>query len=172
MAKKRRTKATRRNRDRDAIPRNARERESQKDALAALSLARRVGLTRSQAARAERIRESTIQKWTGSAWQKRGRDWRPKRADRIRRPPLTVPGAKGQRVAVSVRTSKAATQISRYHLALKEWLKTDDPSVLKPFRGKRVPYGKGLKFVTNPKKLRELKRAGLLDLDRSIYWRK
>lgn len=161
-----------RKRNRDAIPRNARERESQKDALAALSLARREGLSRRLAAKAEGIRESTIEKWTGSAWKKHGKDFQPKPSDRIRRPPLTVPGSKGQRLPVSVQSSKAASLISRYHIAIKEWLKTEDASVLKPFRGTRVPYGKGLKFITSPRKLRELKEAGLLDLDRSIYWHK
>jgi hypothetical protein len=159
----------RKRRSGDAIPRNARERESQKNALAALSLARRECLSLSSAAKAEQIKRSSILKWTGSAWKKRGRDWRPEPRDRIHRPPLTVPGTKGQRLPVSVRTSKAASQISRYHIAIKSWLKTENASVLKPFRGKRVPYGKGLKFVTNPTKLRDLKSAGLLDLDRSIY---
>src|SRR5271157_2439068 len=140
----------------DAIPRNARERESQKDALAALSLARREGLSLSSAAKAEQIRRATILKWTGSAWEKHGRDFRAKPRDRIRRSPLTVPGPKGQQLPVMVRTSKAASLISRYHIAVKAWLKNEDPSVLKPFRGKRVPYGKGLKFITSPKKLREL----------------
>src|SRR5271156_6493697 len=127
----------------DALPRNSRERASQLDALAALSLARRERLSRRLAAKAEGIRESTIEKWTGSAWEKYGKNLRPKSSDRIRRPPLTVLGPKGQYLPVAVRSSKAASLISHYHIAIKKWLKSEDASVFIPFRGKRVPYGKG-----------------------------
>lgn len=67
-----------------------------------------------------------------------------------------------------VRSSKAASLVGRYWNAVDDALK-GNPSALKKFRGRKIPYNKR-KFLTNLKTLHRLAHAGLLDNLKDIYW--
>ncbi len=164
---KQQAKGTRKARSRDPIPRNKREEEDRLDALAALALMRREGLSASSAAEAEGTTVKNIRKYAGSALRKRGKDYVAKPSDRLIRT-MTAIDARGTRPVV-VRSSKAASKMGRYFNAVDDALK-GKPSALREFRGKKIPYNK-LKFLTNLKTLHRLEDAGLLDNLKDIYWR-
>jgi hypothetical protein len=81
---------------RGKIPRNNREYESFLDALAVLKTARNLHLPRSAAAEIEGVPEKTVERYTRSAWRKRGRDFVPKPDDRIPRT-VQLSGLRGWR---------------------------------------------------------------------------
>ncbi len=157
---------SRKRKSRDAIPRNKREEEDRLDALAALALMRREGLSARLAAEAEGTTVKNIRKYAGSALRKRGKDYVARPSDRLVRT-LTAIDALGTRPIV-VRSSKAASKMGRYFNAVDDALK-GKRSALKEFQGKKIPYNK-LKFLTNVKTLRRLTDAGLLDNLKDIYW--
>lgn len=167
MNSKRKTKVTRRKREHDAIPRNKREEEDRLDALAALALMRREGLSAASAAEAEGTTVKKIRKYAGSALRKRGTDYVAKPSDRFIRT-MTAIDAQGTR-PIAIRSSKAASKVGRYFNAVDDALK-GKRSALKEFRGKNYPYSR-LKFVTNLKILRRLQVGGVLDNIKDIYWR-
>ncbi len=160
-------KHTRKRKSEYAIPRNAREREDQRDAFAALALMRREGFKAKRAAKAEHTTVKKMRKYLGPALEKRGDDYVARPSDRLTRP-LTAIDAKGTRPIV-VQSSKAASQVGRYFNAVDDAL-NGKPSALKKFRGKKIPYN-NLKFLTNLKTLRRLKDAGVLDNRDSVRWR-
>ena len=157
----------RRRMKRDAIPRDSRQAERRETTLAVLALSRREGLKLSTAAKIEGIRRSTVLRYAGSGFEKRRKDYRAKKTDRIPRT-LTVIDSKGQR-PITVLTPRAASQIARYWNAVKKAQRTGDYSALKEFRGKRVPYG-GFNFVTSPAMLKKFADAGILEFEK-LYWR-
>ena len=157
---------SRKRKTRDAIPRSKREEEDRLDALAALALMRREGLSARLAAEAEGTTVKNIRKYAGSALRKRGKDYVARPSDRLVRT-LTAIDALGTRPIV-VRSSKAASKMGRYFNAVDDALK-GKRSALKEFQGKKIPYNK-LKFLTNVKTLRRLTDAGLLDNLKDIYW--
>ena len=152
---------------RDAIPRNARQAELREIALAVAALSRREKLKLSTAAKIEGIRPSTVLRYAGSAFERRGKDYRAKRTDRISRQVIAL-DSKGKRW-ITVSGPRAASQIARYWNAVKKAQRTGDYSALKKFRGKRVPYG-GFDFVTSPAKLKKFADAGILEFE-NLYWR-
>lgn len=151
---------------RDAIKLHKRQEEDRLDALAALALMRREGLSARLAAEAEGTTVKNIRKYAGSALRKRGKDYVARPSDRLVRT-LTAIDALGTRPIV-VRSSKAASKMGRYFNAVDDALK-GKRSALKEFQGKKIPYNK-LKFLTNVKTLRRLTDAGLLDNLKDIYW--
>ncbi len=157
---------SRKRKTRDAIPRNARDRAAQRDALAALNLMRKERLSASLAARAEGVSVRTIRKYVGSALRKRGKDYVARPSDHIVRA-LTTLDARGKRPTI-VRSFKAASLIGRYWNAIDDALK-GKPSALKEFRGRKIPYN-NRKFLTNLKTLHRLVDADLLDNLKDIYW--
>ncbi|MCD6476974.1 MAG: hypothetical protein J7K26_02285 [Candidatus Aenigmarchaeota archaeon] len=88
----------------------------------------------------------------------RGR-WRPKRFDTIQREMII--NSRGKTISIIVTNSKDASLIGRYHNAVKEFLKTGDVKLLKPFKGKVIidVYGKKHKLETNPDKLFDIAEA-------------
>jgi len=169
LTKQKRTKAARKPRKRkgSATTRlTRRQEENRLDALAALALMRREGMSASSAAEAEGTSVENMRKYVGPALRKRGKDYVAKRSDRLSRV-LTAIDNKGTRPIV-VRSSKAASKTSRYFNAVGDALK-GKRGALKEFRGKKIPYSK-LKFITNLKTLRRLKDAGVLDNLKDIYW--
>jgi len=152
----------------DAIPRNSRQAELRQTALAVAALSQREGLSLKTAAKIEGIRPSTVLRYAGSAFQKRGTDYHIKKTYRVPRT-LVIVDSKGKRT-VTVPTAKAASQIASYWNAVKKAMQpAGDYSALRKFRGKRVPYG-GFKFVTGPAKLKKFAEAGVLDFEK-LYWR-
>ena len=147
--------------------RNAkREEENRLDALAAIALMRREGLSARLAAQAEGTTVKNIRKHAGSALRKRGKDYVARRSDRLIRT-MNAIDKKGLRPIV-VRSSKAASKMGRYFNAVDDAL-NGKPSALKEFRGKKIPYNK-LIFLTNVKTLHRLQEFGLLDNLKDIYW--
>jgi hypothetical protein len=157
---------SRKRKTRDAVPRNARDRENQLDAFAALALMRREGLSASSAAKAEGTTVNNILKYARPALRKRGEIYVAKPSDGLVRQMKTL-DARGVRLTV-VRSSKASSLIGKYWNAVDDALK-GKPSALREFRGKKIPYNKR-KFLTNLKTLHRLADAGLLDNLKDIYW--
>jgi hypothetical protein len=147
----------------DAIPKNARQRETRERALATISLMRRQHLPLKLATKVERIRPSTVLRYAGSALRKSRGDYRVKPYDRIPRV-LQVVGPKGMQ-ATRVRSSRSASQIARYMNAVRTFVRSGKSADLKPFRGKRVPGTKN-NFVVSPKKLMRFADAGILDIEK------
>lgn len=150
----------------NVVPHNAHEREEQLDAFAALALMRRETLPASIAAKAEGISLKKLSRYVGSALRKRGKDFVAKPSDRLVRKMITL-DARGKRF-IEVRSSKAATQVARHLHAVDKALK-GEPSGLRKFRGKKIPYNKG-KFLTNLKAIHRLQDAGVLEGIKEIYW--
>jgi hypothetical protein len=147
--------------------RNAkREEENRLDALAALALMRREGLSAKLAAQAEGTTVKNIRKHAGRALRKRGKDYVARPSDRLIRT-MNAIDKKGLRPIV-VRSSKAASKMGRYFNAVDDAL-NGKRSGLKEFRGKKIPYH-NLKFLTNVKTLQRLQEFGLLDNLKDIYW--
>ena len=151
----------------DAMPRNSRQAERREISLAVVALSRREGLKLSTAAKIEGIRPSTVLRYAGSAFERRGKDYRAKRTDRIPRTVIVL-DSKGKR-SITVSGPRAASQIARYWNAVKKAQRTGDYSGLKKFRGKRVPYG-GFNFVTSPAKLKRFADAGILEFEKLYWW--
>jgi hypothetical protein len=151
----------------DAIPRNSRQAELRERSLAVAALSRREKLSLATAAKIEGIRPSTVLRYAGSAFEKRGKDYRAKKTDRIPRTVIVLDSR--DKRPITVTTFRAASQIARYWNAVKKAQRTGDYSALRKFRGKRVPYG-GFNFVTSPAKLKKFADAGILDFEK-LYWR-
>jgi hypothetical protein len=156
-------KLKRRSARRNAVPRNARQAETRERALATVSLMRREKLPLKLASRAERIRPSTVLRYAKSALRKSKGDYRVKAYDRIPRT-LNVVGRKGMQ-SVAVGSSRKASQIGRYMNAVKKFVRTNNQTDLRMFRGKRVP-GTNQKFVVGPATLKRLADAGVLEIDK------
>lgn len=163
---KRKSKIARHKRRAGITPHNKREEEDRLDALAALALARREGLSASSAAEAEGTTVKNILKYVRPALRKRGRDYVARASDHLIRQLRTL-DARGVR-SIAVRGSKAASLIGRHWNAVDDALKGKS-SALKEFRGKKIPYDKA-KFLTDLKALHRLAHAGLLDNLKDIYW--
>lgn len=148
-------------------PRNVREREDQLDAFAALALMRREGLPASQAVEVEVTTIANLEKYVGSALNRRGRDYVAKPSDDLLRPPMRFLDAKGVRW-IDVRGSKAASLIGEYWNAVDAAL-NGKPKDLKKFEN-RLLTGTKLKFLTSPKAIQHLKDAGELEGIKEIYW--
>lgn len=71
---------------------------------------------------------------------------------------------------VTVRSSATASRIGEYHNAMKEFLERGNRSKLKRFGGKSIVDAKGKRrrFLTSPKVIRRLARAGEFRFE-SIY---
>lgn len=164
---KRKKQKAAKDRRRDAIPRNLQQAELRETSLAVAALSRRERLPLSVAARIEGIRPSTVLRYAESAFEKHGNDYRAKASDRLTRR-LTILDSKGKR-PITVRSSRASSDISRYWQVLKTCQRRGDYSDLRKFRGKRVPYG-GFNYVTSPAKLKRFANAGELDFEK-FYWR-
>lgn len=68
----------------------------------------------------------------------------------------------GRELVIKVRTFNAASQVGRYMAAVRQFLETNDLSVLKPFKGKSVKDTKGKSYIfeTRPNVLYRLSASG------------
>lgn len=147
-------------------PRNARERNDQLDAFAALALMRREGLPASQAVEVENTTIAKLEKYVGPALSKRGKDYVAKPVDDLIRPMLWLDSKGVQQI--EIRGSKIASLNGQYWNAIDDALK-GVRSALKRFEGRTVP-GTKLTFLTDLKVLRHLQDAGQLENIKEIYW--
>jgi hypothetical protein len=152
----------------DAIPRNKRQYESLLDSLAVLNAARRFHLPLSAAARTEHVKPSTVLRFTGRAWRKRGSDFVPKPTDRILRT-VQIVGSKGLETHAP-RNPRDASLFGKYSSARSKYLRTGDYSDLRKFKNRRMPGTKRL-FPTNPAKIRAQAKAGLEPQEFYAPWR-
>ncbi len=129
-------------------------------ALRVLSLMRTEGKSLAAAMRQAQTTKRTVLRYVSSALirETSGR-YRAKSSDRFARDLHFLTPA-GQ-IAITVRSSRAATQIAEYWAAVDHYLKTGDTQRLDQFRGKAVRAGKlKLPFVTDPKVLNRVANAG------------
>ena len=144
------------------------QQEAYERALLVLGLMRRDGLSLSAAAREAGTQPETARRFVRAALMRTRGRWEAKPADRLERRMLFYDseGAK----FVTIRSSTAASRIGEYHNAMKEFLETGNRSKLKPFAGKLIvdARGKRHRFVTGPKVIRRLARAGEFRFE-SIY---
>lgn len=130
-------------------------------ALDAVSLKRRnPALTLSKAAKQSGTTLRTVRKYANSALELRSGRADVKPSDRLVRH-MRMLTDRGE-VAIRVTSSRAATRISRYNNAVREFYATlGDTSALKPFQGKSIRTGGNTyEFVTDPATLNRLARAG------------
>ncbi|HEY5256823.1 MAG TPA: hypothetical protein VIJ12_00430 [Candidatus Baltobacteraceae bacterium] len=79
--------------------------------------------------------------------------------DRLQRS-LRMITARGE-VTIVTTSFRTASRIARYNNAVRKFLVSGDPGALKPFAGKSVrSSGQTYEFVTDPKTLNRLARAG------------
>ncbi len=161
-AQQRKFSATVRNRTQlAALPPDAREARQQ--ALDVLAVARRDGIDLGEAARRQHVSVQATVWWLGDAAHKSGGRWRPSGGDRMFRAMFFY--SAGRKAPVDVRGAKAASDIGRYHAAVRSYVHNNDPSGLAAFTGKSVG---GMEFETDLDVLDELGRRGEFDFD-SIY---
>jgi hypothetical protein len=79
------------------LPHTAREREEQRDALAALARMRRENLPASEAVDIEGTSIAKLEKYVGPALQRRGKDYVARPSDDLVRPPMLILDSKGVR---------------------------------------------------------------------------
>jgi transposase len=137
------------------IPREKMYRER---SLKVVSQMRRHGYSLSQASRLERISPGTVRHYT-NAVRKTGVRWKPKAFDRIER--MIAINERGRERYITVRDSRYASTIGKYHSAIRKFLETGDRSVLKPFKNKRIrdANGKIHKLETDPNKIYRIEKG-------------
>jgi hypothetical protein len=147
-------------------PRNARERNDQLDAFAALKLMRREGLPASRAVEIEGTTVRNLERYAASALRKVGKDYVAKLIDDLVRPMLWLDSRGVQ--PIEIRGSKAASLNGQFWNAIDDALK-GKRSALKGFEGRTLP-GTKLRFLTDLRIIRHLQDAGQLDNIKEIYW--
>lgn len=140
------------------------EREDRAAALRAITIKRedpRVSLT--EAARRAGTSPQSVRRYAGEALERDGRRWVVTSGDRLYRPMVVYSG--GEVVAVDVRGSRKAAELSAYHRAVGHYLDTGDEEPLQHFAGRTVA---GVEYETDPDYLDEMARRGQLSIE-SIY---
>ena len=152
-------------RRRNARPRTVPEAEDRERALAALAKVRREKWSLPKAAMHWDTSPAIVQRYVGSALQRTasGR-YKATPFDRIPRTVrvLTPQGP----VWVTVHDSRTASRIGEHRTKVKEWRRTREREVLKPFD--RLSFRAGgvrYRFVTDPETLNQLDDADLLALE-------
>ena len=120
--------------------------------------AMRHGASLSGAARENKVTARTIKRYAGAALMqdRRGGRIRATKSDRLVRY-LQIPGHNGP-IEISVRGSKAASEVANYKAAVNRFLR-GDRNALAPWYGKKVA---GIDLVTDPKILVDQADKGLL----------
>jgi hypothetical protein len=138
-------------------PYNKRQGEARERSLRALS-AMRHGASISRAGRENGVTPRTIKRYVGSALiqDRPGGRIRATKSDRLVRY-LQIPGPDGPR-EISVRGSKAASEVANYKAAVNRFLR-GDRSGLGSWQGKKIA---GIELVTDPKVLIDHADKGLL----------
>ena len=112
-----------------------REQDLRTRSLKVVSYMRRKGYSLTRASKELGIAPETVRRHTNAVRYK-GYRYRPKAYDRIDRRMAINEG--GRERWITVKDSRHATLIGRYHSAVRQFLDTGDASHLKPFKGKRV----------------------------------
>ncbi len=120
-------------------------------------------LTIDAAARLEGTTPEAMTWHVGEGLKKDSGRWRATKGDRLLR--TMYVNSDGRIVQVDVRGSRKASEISRYHVAVRWFLDTGDESLLVAFAGLRVG---GVEYETDLDVLEEMARRGQLDIE-SIY---
>jgi hypothetical protein len=118
------------------------------------------GLSLARAASEALTTPRTLEKYAGSALRKRssGR-YEAKPSDRLTRSLRFLTPA-GQ-IAITVRSSRAASRIAGYWAAVDYYLRTGDTEHLHEFSGKSVRAGKEqFPFITDPRTVNRIASAG------------
>lgn len=138
----------------NGLARSSAARERSLNALRSM----RQGASISQAARENGVTPRTIKRYVGSALlqDRPGGRIRATKSDRLVRY-LQIPGPDGPR-EISVRGSKAASEVANYKAAVNRFLR-GDRNALAPWQGKKIA---GIELVTDPKVLVDQADKGLL----------
>jgi hypothetical protein len=146
----------------DAFPAAAQEHRAA--ALRTLSFMRDdPKLSLAAAAKQNGTTPEAVRWFAGDALTKKGGRWQVSAADRLFRPMFVY--SEGQMVGVSVRGSRKASELARYHGAVRHYLETGDARKLRTFSDKSVG---GSPYETNLDTLDDMALRGQLDID-SIY---
>jgi len=138
----------------------ARRQLSRQRSLAVLAGVRR-GKSLSQAASDEHTTTRTVLKYVGKELKRDSSGhYRPTGSDTLRRD-LNVLGFDGYEPVV-VRSSRLAHLAAEHLIAVGRFLRTGDPGLLNPFRGKRIGR---VQLLTDTDRLQILADAGLVKLD-------
>jgi len=97
------------------------------------------------------------------AFQRNGNNWSTAPGDRLYRAMYVY--SNGEKVGVDVRGSRKASELARYHVAVRRYLETGDDIPLLQFHGKSVA---GVPYETDTSVLEEMARRSYLDIE-SIY---
>ena len=144
------------------LPTEAQEQRAR--SLRALSAMREdPSLSIEAAARLEGTSVDAMTWHVAKALKREGGRWKPTKGDRLLRA-MSV-NSEGRVVNVNVRGSRKASEISRYHVAVRWFLDTGDESLLQAFTSKKVA---GVVYETDPEVLEDMARRGQLDIE-SIY---
>lgn len=132
-----------------------REKALREKSLKVISNMRRKGYSLTRASREGGISPQTVKRYTRAVKNINGR-WKPTKYARIGR--VMVINENGKEVWVTIKDSRYASMIGRYHSAVRQFLETGDVSFLKPFKGKRIKDAKGNwhTLETDPEKLYEI----------------
>jgi hypothetical protein len=138
--------------------------EAKKRAFEAIAIMRRDGKLLGPASREAGTTPATVRKHLPAALRKsRTGHWVATKSDRYVRF-VTLPGPHGP-VTVRARGSEEARFASAYLASIARWARKEKAYELAPFHGKKVG---DFALVTEPRVLRALRDAGLLQLD-SLY---
>jgi hypothetical protein len=141
---------------------NARERETRKKALHAVSRSRRQGISLKQAAREEHVSMRSIARHVPAAIkQDKSGLLIATKGDRYRRE-MMLPSALGE-IPISVYSSREASLLTKYRLALAKYARTGNELVLRPFQGLTVS---GHALTTDRGQIMTLLGAGEFQPDR------
>jgi hypothetical protein len=140
----------------------ARQRKIREKALHAIARSRRKGIPLRIAAREEGVSMRSVAKYVPAAIKrdKSGVQVATK-GDRYRRN-MTLPSPLGD-IPISVYSSREASLLTKYRLALAEYARTGDEQILRPFQGQTV---NGNVLVTDPGQLIGMLGAGEFRPDR------
>jgi hypothetical protein len=132
-----------------------REKEIRSRANEVLQLMRRKGYSLSRASNEVGITPNAVINNTG-ALRKVGSRWTVKKHDSLER--TMVIFSNGRTYIITVKDSRHASLIGRYHNAVKMYRNTGDVSYLKPFKGKRVKDNDGMwhTLETDPKTIYDI----------------
>ena len=150
-----------------AKPEEFRERWNR--AVGVISRMRAGSVSLSKAAREFAIDPRTVQRLGSSALRKQANGrYTAKRSDRLLRV-LSVPTPEGVR-EIGVRSSRQASQLAKYWVAIQRYLQTGDVSALSRFHGKIVKDASGeqIPLLTSRHELDRLGSAGVLSFE-SLY---
>lgn len=137
-------------------------REARRLAFKVLSVARRTGEPLHRVARDYRVSMASVKRYAGPALEKRHGIWYAKPSDKLYRQ-ITVATTDGV-VTLDTYSSKTATTIGKYKNAVGNFLRTNNPDYLKPFRNKTIQVkGRRYRFLTDPEKLRQMHESGELE---------